>query len=303
MLAVVIPTFGRPVHLNQVLPSYLGDSLVSEVVIVDDGSSEPLVDHLDARWSADPRVRVIRHVRTMGLPAARNTGVMHVRAEFTLFGEDDVVLEPGYVSALLEFRRAHGPCVVVGPLVQQLGDESFADARARVDRAGGQLFDAKIVDIHTCYAAEVTEIPFGHAIMLAETSLFADLKFSTVLGGPTFMGEDREFQLAARRHRGVPTYVVPGPIALHLDKSKTSTGGTRSGNDALARIASGMVCRWIERSTYRDEIAAFFPGAEPAALATRAVVALGVLEAKRQVQAHSRAARLLTRAWYDWRAK
>jgi len=69
-----------------------------ELIVVDDGSPEPVADVLEDL--DDPRLRVVR-VEHGGLAHARNVGVREARGRFLRFADADDVLEPGSTPRLL----------------------------------------------------------------------------------------------------------------------------------------------------------------------------------------------------------
>lgn len=69
-----------------------------ELVVVDDGSPEPVADLLAE--VEDPRLRVIR-VEHGGLSRGRNAGIVAARGQFLRFFDADDVAEPGSTARLL----------------------------------------------------------------------------------------------------------------------------------------------------------------------------------------------------------
>jgi len=87
--AVVVTTHDRPETVGRAVASALAQSVPVEVVVVDDGSEPPFVD---------PRVRVVRHDRAVGVCAARNAGLAVVRAPWVTFLDDDDEIAPDLVE-------------------------------------------------------------------------------------------------------------------------------------------------------------------------------------------------------------
>ena len=56
-VTVVIPTYGRPALVTEVVAAVLGDTATSEVIVVSDGPSGPTREVL-ARF-VDPRLRLL----------------------------------------------------------------------------------------------------------------------------------------------------------------------------------------------------------------------------------------------------
>lgn len=86
-ISVVIPFYRDQARLRRALRSVECQTLQPcEVVLVDDGSPEPLPS--DATHLTVP-VRVVSHDRNRGIPAARNSGVQAARGEWIAFLDQD----------------------------------------------------------------------------------------------------------------------------------------------------------------------------------------------------------------------
>jgi len=104
LISVIIPTFERRRHLLLAIESVrsqLGfDELVGEILVVDDGSSDPIT------LADDPKLRLIRHAENRGPAAARNTGIRAARCEYLAFLDSDDVWLPDKLEA--QMREARG---------------------------------------------------------------------------------------------------------------------------------------------------------------------------------------------------
>jgi GT2 family glycosyltransferase len=89
----------RPDWLHDAVASVLADASDLELIVVDDGSPEP-VEALLAQFD-DPRLRVIR-VEHGGLSRARNAGIRAARGAYIRFADADDIVEPSGTPALLE---------------------------------------------------------------------------------------------------------------------------------------------------------------------------------------------------------
>lgn len=282
-VSIVIPTYNRIDTLRRLLPGYLQQPGLSELLIVDDGSREPVtLERLGL--GDDSIVRIVRNSRSLGLPGARNIGVEASRAAFVLFGEDDVQLSEGHVDALLSERSRLGADLITGRLVQQLSDESMDAAFRRAEASGAPLFPQHLMTVDTSVLREATEVPCSHAIMLAPRELLSQFRFSTRIGGPSFMREDQEMQLCLRRH-GFKLWVTPEARALHLAKATTASGGTRGYGSLAVQLASGSVNAWQVLREYHDELAPFFPGMTADEMVGRATRSYLGLETKNFLRA------------------
>jgi glycosyltransferase involved in cell wall biosynthesis len=92
-VSIVIPTRDRPALLATAIRCGVGQRGGSvEVIVVDDGSERPV--ELDLPTAVAGRVTVVRHSRSRGVSAARNTGVAHAAGEWIAFLDDDDVWAP-----------------------------------------------------------------------------------------------------------------------------------------------------------------------------------------------------------------
>jgi mycofactocin system glycosyltransferase len=116
-VTVVVPVRDRPRQLARLLAA-LPDV---PVVVVDDGSADPgPTQAVASRFGA----RLVRHDRSAGPAAARNTGLAAVRTQLVAFLDSDVTPVPGWLGVLR--RHFDDPAVgVVGPRV--LGGEPRPD--------------------------------------------------------------------------------------------------------------------------------------------------------------------------------
>lgn len=106
----------RPDWLLDAVGSVLAqDRADLELIVIDDGSPEPVADVLAA--VADPRLRVVR-VPHEGVSAARNAGVEAVRGDHVRFVDADDVCEPGSTAHLLSLVYDREDVIAYGATVQ-----------------------------------------------------------------------------------------------------------------------------------------------------------------------------------------
>ena len=114
-LSVVIPTRGRPEMLAGCLQSLADQSegsADSEVIVVDDGSPDPVEPVVQSFARRGLRAACIRQPQG-GLNAARNRGVAESRGEIIAFLDDDTLVSPGWEKAIADgFAQTH--CQALG---------------------------------------------------------------------------------------------------------------------------------------------------------------------------------------------
>ncbi|HVE69469.1 MAG TPA: glycosyltransferase family 2 protein [Solirubrobacteraceae bacterium] len=112
-VSLVMPAWRpRPDWLRAAVASALDERACEiELIVVDDGSDEPVAELL--RDVDDPRLRVIR-VGHGGPYAARNAGIAAAAGEFLRFVDADDIVESGSTGRLLERARQDPGALVYG---------------------------------------------------------------------------------------------------------------------------------------------------------------------------------------------
>jgi len=106
-LAIVIPAFNE----EHRLPTGLGrlaaatergaiDPTTTEIILVDDGSTDRTTERALALLAPFPHARVVRLPRNMGKGAAIRSGVAEVRSEVTVFMDSDMAVDPEHLPSL-----------------------------------------------------------------------------------------------------------------------------------------------------------------------------------------------------------
>ncbi|MEM6943829.1 MAG: glycosyltransferase [Pseudomonadota bacterium] len=144
--AVIVPTYGRPAALKSCLEALTRQDCEDfEVIVVDDGSPEP-VSTVCARFA--PLVRCIRQ-ENAGPGAARNRGAAATDARFIAFTDDDCLPDPTWLRQLRDAQGGVDGRLVGGAIRNGLGDELFAEA--------SMLLCAYLYE---CFGAETSDAPF-----------------------------------------------------------------------------------------------------------------------------------------------
>ena len=97
-VSIVVPTWNCADYLGACLQSLLRQTVATEVIVVDDASTDETNQVLD---SFGDRITVVRHARQRGANAARNTGVAAATGDFIAFADADNEYAPRWVEQLL----------------------------------------------------------------------------------------------------------------------------------------------------------------------------------------------------------
>jgi glycosyltransferase involved in cell wall biosynthesis len=117
---VVIPVFDQPRYLRETVASARAsqhDDL--EIVVVDDGSTDPRVD--EVLGTLDDDVVVVRRLTNGGVAAARNSGIAAASGRFVMPLDGDDLVNPTYVPQALAALQRHPELAYVGCYSQNFG--------------------------------------------------------------------------------------------------------------------------------------------------------------------------------------
>jgi dolichol-phosphate mannosyltransferase len=120
-VTVVVPLFNEADSLQQLksalvrLRAALADKYETDVVLVDDGSTDGTSAVADGLFSSDKRVRCVRHPSNRGLAAALSTGIAEANTPIVASIDADCTYEPVQLLSLLERLDEGVDMVVASP--------------------------------------------------------------------------------------------------------------------------------------------------------------------------------------------
>lgn len=178
MISVIIPTRNRSGDLEKVLPSYLSQGHVLEIIVVDDSTQEGHRKKNQGLLQADSRLVLIQDGPPMGLPAARNKGIRRAKGPFIFFGEDDLELAPDHLSRLLHHLKERGAAIIEGRKIWKEPDESNEEALKRAEDFKGPLWDPFYLEFFSarCLPKD-TPTPLLLSHFLAKREVFESVLF------------------------------------------------------------------------------------------------------------------------------
>jgi glycosyltransferase involved in cell wall biosynthesis len=102
-LSILMPVYNEVATVERAVAAVLDAELdvTTEVVLVDDGSTDGTSQVLEAADWPDGRVRVLRHAQNQGKGAAVRTALAEARGEFATIFDADLEYEPEDLSELL----------------------------------------------------------------------------------------------------------------------------------------------------------------------------------------------------------
>ena len=128
-VSVVIVNYNAGILLVECVRSAL--SQASEVVLVDNASSDESVENCLREFATDPCLKIIRNESNLGFATACNQGFAQSQSEFVLFLNPDSYLDEGALSKLLTpFQKNLEVGMVGGFLVDPDGSEQAGGRRS-----------------------------------------------------------------------------------------------------------------------------------------------------------------------------
>ncbi|MCX5726377.1 MAG: glycosyltransferase [Candidatus Saganbacteria bacterium] len=112
-VSVILPTYNQAHLLGRSATSVFNQTYRDfELIFVDDGSTDNTEDVI--RAFDDPRIRYLKHIKNMGLAAARNTGIKAARGEYIAFQDSDDEWCPDKLKRQMEIfdKNIQGLCLV-----------------------------------------------------------------------------------------------------------------------------------------------------------------------------------------------
>lgn len=221
LVSVIICTLSRPRQLRAAVRALLGLSYENfEVIIVDNGPSDPAtLELVESEFAQCPNVKYVSEP-TRGLSVARNSGIAAARGDIIAFTDDDIVVDKEWLSALVSGFDEAGDIACVTGLT--LASELDSPAQQLFEQYGAfnkgyetLLFDRDVNLSNTLlypYSAGVFGGGGNCAVRLA--SLEGELSFDRRLGPGSlaFGAEDLDVFLkiieSGKRIRYVPVAIA-----------------------------------------------------------------------------------------------
>jgi len=163
LLSIIVPVYNEEEFLRasllRTLEAPLPEGLVSEVVAVDDGSTDSspaILAQIAAEYPG--RVRVYRQPVNAGKGAAIRAGLQHAAGEFGIIQDADLEYDPAEYPKILAPLLSHKADVVYGSRFLTSGERRVlyywhSLANQLITMACNMAADLNLTDIETCYKA------------------------------------------------------------------------------------------------------------------------------------------------------
>jgi len=223
-VSIIIPTYNRLGTLRRVLPTYLNQEGVLEVIVVDDHGTDGTERFIKQLMTSEPKLKYWKNDRNLGAPGTRNMGVSLAAGRYIFFGEDDLYLKHSHIETLLRALLKTQSDIIGGRLIYLLPDESETQAKDRTEKYKGPLITNRLFLGHwEKDMSENVEVIFLHACALMRRQVFDHVRYDTAYKGNSYR-EETDFYVQAGKH-GCRICFCPRALAFHLHTERRHGGG------------------------------------------------------------------------------
>ena len=235
----MLPVFNKERYLEPCLESVLSQSLRdTEVVCIDDGSTDASRRILDGVARLDPRVTIIDNAQNLGAGEARNRGIDVASGSFIRFVDADDLLPPESTELMYRRAIATGSDVVRGGLALFRKDDA-------TDR---QPMIESLDRVTTLREERSLWIPYWHTSYLIARRLVAENR----LAYPKLRrGEDPVFLASVLVH-STRIALVPETVYLYRRYPKTSGAAGTTFADVADTLASAANVKALFAEKYPE---------------------------------------------------
>ena len=161
-LSVVIPVFNEARTIAEVIARVRATQLASEILIVDDGSTDGTRQLLE-EYATSADVRVILHDRNQGKGAALKTGFLQAAGDIVLVQDADLEYDPADYPRWLAPLLSGAADVVYGSRFLEVGPQSLKRSlhtfgNRFITFCSNRFTGLRLTDMETCYKVFRREI-------------------------------------------------------------------------------------------------------------------------------------------------
>jgi len=114
-LSIIIVSFNTKKYLRNCLDSLYRDNVNTEVIVVDNGSSDGSQNMVKSFF---PQVKLIQNKKNFGFGKANNIGVANSCGEIIFFLNSDTIVPKGILKKIIKFFQKYPRAGVMAPLVK-----------------------------------------------------------------------------------------------------------------------------------------------------------------------------------------
>ena len=251
--SIIIPVHNQLDFTRRCLHSLTncGDITPFEIIVVDDASTDGTAEAL----AGIEGLRTLRNIGNLGFIDSSNAGAALANGEFLVFLNNDTVVQPGWLDALLGTFEAHPDTGIAGSQLvypdgrlQEAGGIVFADGSAANYGRNEDPADPRYGFVRQA------DYCSGAAIAVRR-ELFAQLQGFDTHFRPAYF-EDTDLAMRVRQH-GLKVRYQPASVVVHFE-------GVTAGTDVRHGVKAWQVRNQQRFSERWGELLQQYPQVDPA---------------------------------------
>lgn len=123
-ISIIVPVYNVEIYLNECLKSICNQTKKElEIILINDGSTDNSPFICEAFANKDTRIIVIHHQTSLGVSAARNTGIKKATGEFIGFVDSDDWILPDMYENLENIMEENNSDISICGYARQFGEK------------------------------------------------------------------------------------------------------------------------------------------------------------------------------------
>ncbi len=162
-LSVIMPAFNEAATISDIVAKVLRQPETTELIIVDDGSSDGTWEVIQQLAQTEKRIKGFRHEKNRGKGAALQTGIAHATSDVVIIQDADLEYDPAEYPRLLAPIVAGHADVVFGS--RFIGSEAHrvlyfwhSVGNSMLTLLSNMLTNLNLTDMETCFKVFKREI-------------------------------------------------------------------------------------------------------------------------------------------------
>lgn len=231
MITLIVPTHNRAYALVQVLDTFYTQKFLSEIIFVDDCSTDDtqkVIEEFEKKY-AGVKTTYLRNEKKSGASFSRARGVENCKTDYILFCDDDEFLEDNYTEVCLRKLQDKEADIVSGRHFYRMVGEDIKEAIARFGYGltRTNVFGGIRYKLYTdAWFKGDVELPFTHGIFMTTKSLLEKYKIDPYYAKGNGFREESDFQMNAFLN-GHKIIMSNETHCVHMNMKEVRTGGQR----------------------------------------------------------------------------
>lgn len=226
LISIIIPTFNRGPILLKTIDSYIAQSNIGEIIIVDDGSTNNSEEITSRIINKSNLIKYIKIEKRQGAIKAKQLGIELANFDYLLIGEDDVILAPNYTLELQKLLENNIIAIASGLIIYLQPGEDIISAKLRLNQNNTKqlINEFNLSLVHSKYILSPQKVLFTHALFMTKKKHFISYHFDEFYAIGNGFREETDYQIYMAK-RGLENIVTNKTECYHLNRIEIGGGG------------------------------------------------------------------------------